>query len=799
MARSMWRRSPAQGREEAGILERIGAFEPELERLDDEELERRGRALREREGRETPVGPLEETLALVREIGRRTLGERLRDVQILAGLALHRGRIAEMQTGEGKTLAAVAPLALAALAGKGAHLLTFNDYLARRDAAWMGPIYARLGLSVGCVADGMDPGERRAAYAADVTYLTVKEAGFDFLRDGLALDPRDQVHRPLHFALIDEADSILIDEARIPMVIAGRDDEQERDLPRLAALARLLRPGGDFDVDEGGRNIALTERGAERAERHLGCGSLFVPRNLRLLAELRNALHAQYLLRRDVDYIVRGGEIELVDELTGRVAENRIWPDGLQAALEAKEGVAGRPEGRILGSITIQHYLRRYPRLGGMTATARPAARELAELYGLEVVPVPTYRPCVRIDRPDRIFLDAASKRRAVVAEVARQHAAGRPILVGTASVRDSEALAADLARAGIGCRVLNARQDAGEAAIVAEAGAPGAVTISTNMAGRGTDIKLGGAREWERERAVALGGLYLLAMQRHDSRRIDDQLRGRAGRQGDPGESCFFLSLEDDLARRCGVGRLVPAMAPGVVELDHPRFGLELAHAQRVIEGEHGDIRKRLYLYARVLEAQRAEIQEWRQEVLEERDEAPLLARRCPELWSERVGLVGEEGARAIGRRLTLHAIDRCWSDHLGALAELRDELPTVRLDGREPLAEFYRVANQDFQKLCARIDERIVELFERITVTGDGVDWEAEGLRGPSATWTYLVNDQAFGGNTFLTLANRASFGLMASLAAGPILLLWGLARHWRRWRSGREARAQGPGPST
>src|SRR3954451_4271938 len=785
------------------MLAAIDDREGDLARAGDGELRGRARTVRQRDGDGAPGEELlPECFALVREIARRTLGERPYDEQMLAGIALHQGRLVEMQTGEGKTLVAVAPVTLNALTGRGVHVLTFNDYLARRDAGWMAPIYERFGLTVACVQEGQSVRERQRAYSCDVTYLTVKEAGFDFLRDGLCLDRGDQVHRPFHLALVDEADSILIDEARIPLVIAGHLDEPAADLRRLADIARRLETGLDFATDEYARNIFLTDRGVRRAEELLGCGNLFAAESLRLQAELRNALHAEALLRRDVDYIVRDGRIELVDELTGRVAENRHWPDGLQAALEAKEGLRQRPEGKILGTITIQHYLRRYPRLCGMTATARPAAAELAEVYGLEVLAVPPHRPCLRGDHPDVIHLSQEGTLRALVAEISRVHASGRPVLVGTVSVQESERLAAGLRQAGVDCRVLNARNDAEEAAIVAEAGALGAVTISTNMAGRGTDIRLGGAGERQREQGVALGGLYAIGTNRHDSRRIDDQLRGRAGRQGDPGASRFFLSLEDDLLQRCGIERLLPAKlrkslpeesAGGTI--DHPAVRREVARVQRIAEGQHGDIRSRLLGFWQQLEHQRAEIQAWRQDALAGREEKSLLAERSPRRWSQLSSAYGADLLREIERRITLVTLDRCWSDHLAEMQAVRDEVHLVQLGGRDPFVEYCRTANAARGALLARIDDTIVEIFERIEVTAGGVDWEREGLRGPSSTWTYLVNDNVFGNNTFLGLANRASFGLWAVLVCWWLLIPWALVLHWRRSR-GKAERAEPAG---
>jgi preprotein translocase subunit SecA len=768
------------------MLEAINAREAELIRASDGEL--RERAARLREQSELP-----DVFALVRETARRVLGERPYDVQMLAGIALHEGRLVEMQTGEGKTLAAVAPVALNALSGLGVHVLTYNDYLARRDAEWMGPVYERLGLTVGCVQEGMSTAERHRAYRCDVTYLTVKEAGFDLLRDGLCLDPSGQVHRPFHLGLVDEADSLLIDEARIPLVIAGTLDEIGVDLGRLAGIARRMERGIDYDTDEYAYNVFLTDRGLHRAEKLLGSVNLFEEGNVRLHAELRNALHAEALLKRDVDYIVRGGRIELVDELTGRVAENRHWPDGLQAALEAKEGLRWQPEGKIFGSITVQHFLRKYPRLCGMTGTARPAAAELAEVYGLEVVEIPPNRPCIRVDHPDVIFATREAKRSALLDEIAAVHATGRPILVGTVSVEESESLAVDLRSAGIACKVLNAKNDAEEAAIVADAGALGAVTISTNMAGRGTDIRLGS------EQVLALGGLYVIGTNRHESRRIDDQLRGRAGRQGDPGSSRFLISLEDSLLQRCGIERLLPSKLlqrlrageeSGAIE--HPAVRREVARVQRIVEGQHGDLRQRLLSYWQILEHQRCELQAWRQEVLEGRPQT-LLAERSPGRWTRLFSAYGEELLREIERRITLVVLDRCWSDHIAEMQAVRDEVHLVQLGGKDPFAEFYRAAGAGFEILLDRIDGAIVETFERIEVTAEGVDWEREGLRGPSSTWTYLINDNVFGNNTFLTMANRPGFGLWAILLCWWILVPWAIVLRWRR------RRRQKPPPET
>jgi len=770
------------------VLARIAALEPAVTALSDPGLAARARTLRAHVADDAGVEALiAEAFALAREAARRALGQRPFDEQVLAGLALAQGRIVEMATGEGKTLAAVAPVFLQALAGRGAHVLTFNDYLARRDAAWMGPVYERLGLSVGFVQERMGVPDRRRAYGADVTYLTAKEAGFDHLRDALALGPADRAQRAYHFALVDEADSILIDEARIPLVIAGETGEALAGPERLAALVRTLRPGVDFDTDEHAHNIALTEAGAATAEAALLCGSLHALENVSLHAQLRHALHAEHLLRRDVDYIVRGGKVELVDESTGRVADQRHWPDGLHAAVEAKEGLRLTSEGRILGQVTLQHFLRLYPRLAGMTATARAAAEELEAFYGLRTVVIPTHRPMIRADEPDVVFTHPAAKRAALVTEIARVHAAGRPVLVGTASVGESEALAAALVAAGIPCEVLNARNDEAEAAIVAGAGAPGAVTISTNMAGRGTDIRLGGATESHREAVAALGGLYVIGTNRHASLRIDQQLRGRAGRQGDPGSSRFFVSLEDPLIRRYGVEQLVsarhlPAHQDGPVESRLLRA--EIARAQRIVEDEGFQLRRTLHGYSEIVEKQRRAIQRWRTALLERHEPQHLLAERAGERHRGLLPLVGAEVLDEVERRLLLLAIDRCWSDHLAELREMREDSVLLAFAGRFPLAEFHRLAGESFQALEDRIADEVVRDFERIEVTPEGVDWDRAGLRGPSATWTYLVGDNPFGASGLLSPAGRTGLGLAAAVVPW-LILLQGLSVFWKRRR--------------
>ncbi len=726
------------------LLEKINRRGEQLLRLDDDELRRISDGLRHRDGDELLI----EAYALVREAADRAVGLRPFDSQILAALALFFGNVVEMQTGEGKTLAAVLPTYVHALAGRGAHVLTFNDYLARRDARWMGPVYRYLGLSVGHVQEDMPAAERRRAYAADVTYVTAKEAGFDFLRDGLAQDPTDLVQRPFHHAIVDEADSLMIDEARVPLVLAGSTAPTESAAQKMVGVVGELELGPDYALDEYGRNVGLTDRGLARAEELIGCGSLVDCGNFELLADLNCALHAAGLLRCDVDYILRDGEVKLVDEFTGRVVEDRHWPDGLQAAIEAKEDVTRRPDGRVLGSITLQHFLRLYPGLSGMTGTASPAADEFREFYDLDVVVIPTHQPCIRMDEPDVVFADKQSKHEALLEEIRRVHKTGRPILVGTSSVEESENLAAALLDAGVIVRVLNARTDEAEARIVADAGTIGAVTISTNMAGRGTDIRLGGPREEHRDAVVALGGLYVIGTNRHESLRIDRQLRGRAGRQGDPGTSRFFVSLEDDLLSRFGIDRTIPPKL----------FRREIDRVQRIVEEQNFETRRTLHDYSSQIDVQRKIVATHRRDVLHQPADDPT--------------------ARAT-RRLTLYHLDRLWSEHLAHVQDLRDGIHLVRVGGQDPLTVFMREAVAEFGELIPRVEEAVAESLQM----------NHETLRGPSSTWTYSVNDDPFRDQLEMQLLGAGSLGVGvgASLLtpAGPLLLAWGLYKRLTRER--------------
>ncbi|HBP38926.1 MAG TPA: accessory Sec system translocase SecA2, partial [Clostridiales bacterium] len=549
---------------------------------------------------------LPEAFALVCAAVRKTLGWTAFDSQLLAAAAMQAGRIAELDTGEGKTLSAVFVAYLQALTGRSVHVLTFNDYLASRDAVWMGPVYECLGVRAACVRQETALAERRQAYQANITYLTAKEAGFDYLRGFLAATPDELVQRPFYFAIVDEADSIMIDEARIPLVLAGDTGGPGAIDPALFRLVSSMQVNRHYRLDEYAEHILITESGNAWLEKHLNLTNLYDPENVEILTRIRLILQAIALLRRDVDYIVRGDSIQLVDEFTGRVIQNRQWPDGLHEAVEIKEGLSGRSHGRILNRITLRDFLALYPGLCGMTGTAWSAAAEFYEFYGLRVTRVPPHVPSCRIDKPDLIYARRADKEHAIAEAIVRRHAAGQPILVGTASVEESEYLAAAIRARGLDCEVLNARQDEAEAAVIARAGRRGAITISTNMAGRGVDIQL---------EDPASGGLSVIGTSRQRSRRIDNQLRGRSGRQGDPGESQFMVSLQDDLIERYHIRDALPPQyrppdgQPGQESQTGPDIGSEpivdpavaeaLAHTQRVIEGQLFQQRQALARYS--------------------------------------------------------------------------------------------------------------------------------------------------------------------------------------------------------
>ena len=747
------------------VVRRINALEEEMKARDDAALAGVTAALKERLATgETLEAVLPVAFAAVREASRRVHGERPYDEQLMGGMALHEGKIAEMRTGEGKTLAATLPAYLNALTGEAVHIVTVNDYLARRDAAWMGPIYEALGMTVGVVQSQQDRASKHAAYRADITYGTNNEFGFDFLRDNMAFTLEDRVQRPLHYAIVDEVDSILIDEARTPLIISGPADEStdlyrkidklapkltrqekiETGLPAvLAGNEEAPEETGDFFVDEKNRQVELTERGHEFVERELRRigvlgeqDSLYAAVNLALLHHVQAALRAHYLFQRDVDYMVQNGEIVIVDEHTGRAMPGRRWSDGLHQAVEAKEGVAIRNEMQTLASTTFQNYFRLYDKLAGMTGTADTEAAEFKQIYGLEVVVVPTHKPMVRDDREDLVYMTMDEKFNAVAEEIQEATEAGQPVLVGTASIETSERLSADLNRRKIKHSVLNAKQHEREAEIIAQAGRPSVVTIATNMAGRGTDIVLGG--NWEAEMAALgkdvpaeqaeqikaawrqrhqavldAGGLHIVGTERHESRRIDNQLRGRSGRQGDPGSSRFFLSLEDNLMRIFASERIRNFIRQGAEEgeaIEHKWLTRGIERAQRRVEGRNFDARKELLEFDDVANDQRHYIYRQRDQLMEADDIADAIGE-----------MRGDVVADLVAEYMPPQSIDDQW-DIDGLTQALQTEFD-VNLPVREWLDED---EDLDDQGVCERIGDVIATRYQEKEAlwAGAGID---------------------------------------------------------------------------
>jgi preprotein translocase subunit SecA len=691
--------------------------------------------------------------AVGREAARRALRQRPYDVQVLGALVMLSGHVAEMATGEGKTLSGALAAAAYALRGRSVHVVSVNDYLARRDAEWMRPLYRLLGVTVDCVGQASSRPERRRAYAAQVTYAPVSEIGFDVLRDRLATDVADLVLPDPDVILIDEADSVLIDEAQVPLVLAGAAAAAEADTG-MAQIVRGLRGGLHYEVDDEARNVVLTDAGARAAEQALGGIDLYGGHSLDVLTRLNVALHAHALLCRDVDYIVRDGRVHLVNASRGRVARLQRWPDGLQAAVEAKEGLATSESGEVLDSITVESLVRRYPRACGMTGTAIAVGEELRQFYGLEVAVIPPNRPCVRDDQPDRLYVTRKRKEEAIADEVVAAHATGRPVLIGTLDIAESQRLADRLRSAGLPCAVLNAKNDAQEAAIVAQAGARAAITVSTQMAGRGTDIKLGG-RGADRDQIAGLGGLYVIGTGRHASSRLDNQLRGRSGRQGDPGGSVFFVSMQDDLVTRhapeAGAPREVAA--DGLVSDAAARRAVQ--HAQRVAQGATLEVHRNTFRYGKLIEDQRRVVLEHRDRVLRTDAGLRALAGRCPGRYAELAGAIEPGILAAAARQIVLYHLDRGWADHLAVAAGLREGVhlralghgPNPFVMALDPLNEFHAELVDLFGCLLDRVQERSAQTFEALAISSAGADLDAAGLKRPTATWTYLVQDNPFG----------------------------------------------------
>src|SRR3954447_12749179 len=698
-------------------VEAVSALEPEMEKLHDSDLRAKTEEFRERlEGGETIDDLLPEAFAVVREVSRRTLGMRPFDVQIMGGIVLHEGKIAEMKTGEGKTLAATMPVYLNALEGKGVHVVTVNDYLARRDAAWMGEIYTFLGLEVGLVQESMGFDERKLAYHSDITYGTNAQFGFDYLRDNIATSTDQLVQRDLNFAIVDEVDSILVDEARTPLIISGMPESAADVYYRFAAIVPRLIDGEDYEVDEKKRQIAPTESGVEQVEKALGVENLYDDVNTNLVNHLNQALRAHALFHKDVEYIVTDGQVFIVDEFTGRVLEGRRYSEGLHQAIEAKEGVEIREENQTVATITIQNFFRMYEKLAGVRGTAAAEADEFMHTYKMEVVSIPTHKDMIRDDRDDLVYKTEKAKFKAVADDIAQRNKLGQPILVGTVSVDVSERLSTLLKRRGIAHNVLNAKQHEREAEIIAEAGERGAVTIATNMAGRGTDIKLG-------DGVSELGGLYVLGTERHEARRIDNQLRGRSGRQGDPGLSRFYLSFEDDLLRRFGGQRMQSVIDRIGLEEDVPiEAGMvsgSVRRAQEQVESQNFQTRKRILEYDDVLNKQREVIYAIRRDIL--MGETVDTWEYVEGVLSDTVGqFVSEDTYPENWDMETLSAeINRFYPSQIDF-----QNLDTEKLSSDEILEMVLEDARERLEERKAEWEERTEELKKRGLARTDGIE---------------------------------------------------------------------------
>jgi preprotein translocase subunit SecA len=743
----------------APLVAEINAYEASLQTLDDEELKAKTATFKGRlQAGESLDALLPEAFAVVRETSKRVLGQRHYDVQLIGGAILHRGKITEMRTGEGKTLVGTLPAYLNALTGKGVHVVTVNDYLARRDAVWMGQIYAALGLTVGVINNAgsymYDPGHvdadavrdeagsfkvvyeflrpttRREAYEADITYGTNNEFGFDYLRDNIEYEVSDLRQRGHHFAIVDEIDSILIDEARTPLIISAPGRQSEDLYGQFAAIAQKLNPETDYIVDEKLKSATLTDVGIHHAESILGVGNIYTEKGIKFVHHLETAVRARALFHKDKEYVVQGGEVVIVDEFTGRLQPGRRWSDGLHQAVEAKEGVRVREESRTYASITFQNYFRHYEKLAGMTGTALTSAEEFYTVYGLEVVPVPTNRAVARIDKNDFIFQTENGKFSAIVAKVRELHEKGQPVLVGTASIDKNEVLSALFARAGIPHEMLNAKNHEREGEIIAQAGVKGKVTLATNMAGRGVDIKLGGNPTTPEmtEEVKTLGGLFVLGTERHEARRIDNQLRGRAGRQGDPGETQFFVSMEDSLMRVFAGDAVKNMMGRFGIPEDQPienrLITRSLESAQERIEGFNFDARKHVLAYDDVLNKQRMAIYERRKKLLvgshDEIDavmlEVTALYPEIDAVVAERKAQLGDEGWYILARRLLLQILDALWVEHLELMDYTRSSVNLRAYGQRDPLIEYRKEGNRLFNEMQVAFHGRIAEFLPKV-----------------------------------------------------------------------------------
>jgi len=697
-------------------------------------------------------------LAIARETAERTCGLRPFDVQLLGALRMLAGDVVEMATGEGKTLSGAIAAAGYALAGRHVHVVTINDYLARRDAEWMGPLLEGMGLTVGWITAESTSEQRKAAYGCDVTYASVNEIGFDVLRDQLVTDVADLVSPNPDVALIDEADSVLVDEALVPLVLAGTS---HRETPRLEiiTLVGTLEEGLDYDTDSDSRNVHLTETGARTVEKALGGIDLYSEEHVgTTLTEINVALHAHVLLQRDVHYIVRDNAVHLINSSRGRIAQLQRWPDGLQAAVEAKEGIETTETGEVLDTITVQALINRYATVCGMTGTALAAGEQLRQFYNLGVSTIPPNKPNIREDESDRVFITAAAKNDAIVAHIADVHATGQPVLVGTRDVAESEELYERLLRRGVPAVVLNAKNDAEEATVIAEAGEFAHVTVSTQMAGRGTDIRLGGPDESDHDRVAELGGLHVVGTGRHHTARLDNQLRGRAGRQGDPGSSVFFSSWEDDVVAANLERNKLPVetdMETGDGRIVSPKAAGMLDHAQRVAEGRMLDVHANTWRYNQLIAQQRAIIVDRRNALLRTATAREELAELAPDRYAELAENVPESRLEEICRLIMLYHLDRGWADHLAYLADIRESIHLRALGRQNPLDEFHRLAVDAFASLAADAIEAAQQTFETADVLEGKPGLDLSKLARPTSTWTYMVNDNPLSDDTLSSLS--------------------------------------------
>ncbi|MBP3087571.1 accessory Sec system translocase SecA2 [Corynebacterium sp. sy017] len=682
-------------------------------------------------------------LALLSIASQRTLSLVPFDVQLQAVLRLLEGDVIQMATGEGKTLVGAMANTGFALMNKRVHSITVNNYLAQRDATWVGPLAQFFGCSVAAISEEMDEQQRRKAYTADIVYASVNEIGFDVLRDQLIYSRSDAIQHGADIALVDEADSVLVDEALVPLVLAGSEDDHAPQ-EKITNAVRALKEKIHFDVDEDRRNVFLNEQGAKLIERNLGIENLYDEQHVgTTLVQVNLALHAHALLIKDIHYIVRDGKIALVDSSKGRVADLQRWPDGIQAAVEAKEGLNISQRGKVLDTITIQALMNRYGTVCGMTGTAVEATDQLRQFYDLRVSVIERAQPLVRIDEPDRIYATQEQKMRALVAEIKQIHATGQPILVGTLNVAQSEELAQLVREAGIEVSVLNAKNDEQEARIIAEAGDLGRVTISTQMAGRGTDIRLGGADEKDYDQVVQRGGLVVIGTSRHRTARLDNQLRGRAGRQGDPGRSVFFLSLEDDVLISGGAGEEITAYPDNEGRIDAKRIYDWVEHCQRVTEGQLLEIHAQTWRYNKLLADQRHIIDQRRSKLLDSDQAWMELSQRAPQRAQELTGHIAEDVLEQAAREIMLFHLDQCWSEHLAMMSDVRESIHLRAVARETPIDEYHRIAVREFKRLVHRAVDEAVITFQKVLIDEDGAHLADVGLTRPSATWTYMVSD--------------------------------------------------------